>query len=302
MLRHYDRRTVWFVLSWLLSLVPFWTSISTLAALSMQDDRYSYAILMPLISLGLFYFHQKSIFSDSRYCLTWGVPLLLAGSILYVAAKRLGSGLSVEMFAVILVWTAGLVFFYGTNAFRSALIPWIALLFTVPLPQSLMHMAEVGLQYASADVSHVIFKLIGIPVFRDGLVFSLPGLNIQVAEECSGIRSTTALLITVALASHLFFRSNWSKLCLILLTIPIAVFKNAVRITTLSWLDVYVSHGVLAGPLHRLGGLPFTLVAVAILVPLFFLFRRIETGFNGSVGKSSSAPPGPVPHTENSGL
>ncbi len=302
MLKHYDRRNAGFVLFWFISLLPFWTSISALATLSTQDDRYSYVILMPLISLGLIVLNKKSIFAESRYCPGWGIPLFLAGSILYIAAKQLESGLSVEMLAVILVWIAGFLLFYGTKTVRSAAVPLFALLFTAPLPENLMHMAEVGLQYASADVSHFVFKLIGIPVFRNGLVFALPGLNIEVAEQCSGIRSTTALLITVAMASHLFFRSNWSKLALIALTIPIAIFKNAVRITTLSWLGVYVSPDVLEGPLHRMGGLPFTLVAIAILVPLLLLFRRLETGASGRAGKSSSAPPGLVPRTENSDL
>lgn len=284
MFKHYRPRTAWFLLFWLLSLVPFWETISALVTLSVQDDRYSYAILMPMISLGLFLLHRESIFAESRYCPGWGLPLLLAGGILYVAARtastaqRLQDPLTVEMLAVVLVWIAGFLLFYGTKAVRSAAIPLIVLLLIAPLPQNLMHMAEVGLQVASADVSYAIFKLIGLPVFRQGLVFSLPGLNIEVAEQCSGIRSTIALLISVAMASHLFFRSNWSKFCLIALTIPIAIFKNAVRITTLSWLSVYVSHDILNGPLHRMGGLPFTLVAIAILVPLLLFFRRLETG------------------------
>lgn len=133
-------------------------------------------------------------------------------------------------------------------------------------------------------------------------LFSLPGLNIEVAEQCSGIRSTIALLISVAMASHLFFRSNWSKFCLIALTIPIAIFKNAVRITTLSWLSVYVSHDILNGPLHRMGGLPFTLVAIAILVPLSLLLRWLETRASGLWRTSSSTPHAPAPCTENSDL
>lgn len=277
MFKHYPSRSVWLVLFLLVSLVPFWGSLSTLASLSLTDDRYSYVILMPLISLVLFYLQKDTIFAQSRFCSGGGIPMLLTGGILYATAKRLEAGLTSEVLALVLVWIAGFVIFHGTQAARSALIPLIALLLTAPLPEHLIHSAEVGLQNGSADMAHVIFKMIGIPVFRQGLVFSLPGLNIEVAEQCSGIRSTTALLVTVAMASHLFFRSNWSKLALILLTIPIAIFKNAVRITTLSWLSVYVSHDILTSPLHRLGGLPFTLVAIAILLPLLLFIRRLET-------------------------
>jgi Transmembrane exosortase (Exosortase_EpsH) len=186
MFEHYNRRYAWFFLFWLVSLAPFWTSVSALAALSTQDDRYSYVILMPLISLGLIILQKRSIFAEPRYCAGWGIALLVTGSMLYVAARRLESGLTVEILAVVLVWMAGFLIVYGTRAFRAAAVPMFALLLTSPLPQKLMHMAEVGLQYASADVSHAVFKVIGIPVFRNGLVFALPGLNIEVAEQCSG--------------------------------------------------------------------------------------------------------------------
>mgnify|MGYP003908365983 CR=1 FL=1 len=33
-------------------------------------------------------------------------------------------------------------------------------------------------------------------MFRDGLVFKLPGIEMQVAQECSGIRSSLVLFIT----------------------------------------------------------------------------------------------------------
>jgi exosortase len=150
------------------------------------------------------------------------------------------------------------------------------LLLTIPPPAASMRWAEVALQHASADVSYVILKLTGTPVFRHGLVFSLPGMDIEVARECSGIRSTTALLITAILAGHLLLRASWSKACLVLLAIPVSIFKNAVRIATLSWLGVYVNPEVLHGELHRYGGLPFTLLALGLLVPLLLGLMRLE--------------------------
>ena len=58
--------------------------------------------------------------------------------------------------------------------------------------------------------------------------------------------------------------------------IPIAIFKNAVRIVTLSSLGVYVDRGFLFGKLHHQGGLLFALIALAIFVPLLLLLQRSE--------------------------
>ena len=46
---------------------------------------------------------------------------------------------------------------------------------------------------------------------RHGTVFELPGIVLQVAQECSGIRSSWVLLITSLLASHLFLKNPVAK-------------------------------------------------------------------------------------------
>lgn len=61
---------------------------------------------------------------------------------------------------------------------------------------------------------------------QEGLVFSLPGVAIRVAEECSGIRSTLALLIMTVLASHMFLKATWKQVFVCLLAVPLSVAKK----------------------------------------------------------------------------
>jgi exosortase/archaeosortase family protein len=77
-------------------------------------------------------------------------------------------------------------------------------------------------------------------------------------------------------AGHLILRSSWSRASFALLTIPIVIFKNAVRIVTISWLGVYVDSGFLYGRLHRYSGLPFSLLALALLAPVLLLLVKTE--------------------------
>jgi hypothetical protein len=60
------------------------------------------------------------------------------------------------------------------------------------------------------------------------------------------------------------------------MTIPVAVFKNAVRIVTISLLGTYVDPGFLHGRLHRYGGPPFSVLALALLTSLLLGLIRIE--------------------------
>jgi exosortase len=129
----------------------------------------------------------------------------------------------------------------------------------------------------SADVTHAAFVLLGVPVVRDGAVFVLPaGVTIEVAQECSGIRSSLVLLAVSLVASHWFLRSAWTKAILILVTVPLAIAKNGMRIVALSLLSVYVDPGFLTGRLHHQGGIVFFSVALVLLVSMLLVLKRFE--------------------------
>ena len=63
---------------------------------------------------------------------------------------------------------------------------------------------------------------------------------------------------------------------LVLLVIPITMFKNGIRITTLSLLGVYVDRGFLTSSLHTDGGILFFILALCLMAPILFLLRRGE--------------------------
>lgn len=128
---------------------------------------------------------------------------------------------------------------FGVRPFRTARFTLLLLLLAVPLPAFMIEKLIVALQEGSAVSAGLFFRLLGVPVLQEGFTFSLPGFTIQVAQECSGIRSSLALLITGLLASHLFLRSWWTKFALCLATIPLAVIKNGFRIAALSWLGLH---------------------------------------------------------------
>jgi exosortase len=251
--------------------------------LSIHDERYSHVVLIPLISLCVVYFERRRIFSESRYCPRVGTLLLLPGIVLYFIVEAWSSSLnqndrlSLTVLAVVSLWIAGFVLCYGTQSFRAAIFPLFFLLLMVPMPEAVLDKCVFALQKGSAETTYALFKLFGVPVFWQGFKFSLPGIEIEIAKECSGIRSSLALFITGLVAGHVFLQSSWRKLVLSLAMIPIAIFKNAVRIVTLSWLGVYVDRSFLYGRLHHQGGILFALIGLAIFVPLLFALQKSES-------------------------
>jgi exosortase len=271
-----------FALFLVLSLVLFRVPLARLTSLSLQDDRYTYVLLIPIISASLIYLQRKRIFTLPRYRTSVGLPLLAVGIALscLVLARfldlRQDDRLSLVMLAIVLVWMAGFALCYGSQSFRVALFPWMFLLLMIPIPTVALDSIVLALQKGSALMTYALFKLLGVPVLWQHFKFLLPGVEIEIAEECSGIRSSLSLFITSILAGYVFLQSDWRKVVFSLFTIPVVIFKNAVRIVTISCLGVYVDPGFLYGRLHRYGGLPFSLVSLAILAPLLIVLQRSE--------------------------
>ncbi|MGB2635881.1 MAG: archaeosortase/exosortase family protein, partial [Candidatus Acidiferrum sp.] len=64
----------------------------------------------------------------------------------------------------------------------------------------------------------------------------------------------------------------------VLLSIPLALLKNGVRIVTLTLLSIYVDPSFLTGRLHKQGGFIFFLLALAMLAPVLKLLEKSEGG------------------------
>jgi exosortase len=183
---------------------------------------------------------------------------------------------SITALCVAITWIGLFVSYYGFQTARTAMLPLFLLFFIVPLPDRVLGAAITYLQHGSAVLSYYLFRGLGVAALRDGTAISLPGLEIDVAPQCSGIRSSMSLLILVLAGANLYLRSSWNKLLLVVAVVPLVIVKNAIRIVTLSALALYVDPRFLSGNLHRSGGIFFFLIAVVILVPLVLLMQRLE--------------------------
>ncbi len=177
---------------------------------------------------------------------------------------------------LLLLWGI-FILVYGIETARKAVFPLGFLIFLIPIPSMVLERFIEKLLWGSTVVTNWLFALTGVPFMSEGPVFTLPGLQIEIAEVCSGIRSTIALVITGVLASRLFLTTWWSRTLLIVALFPLAVVKNGVRIVSLSLLTIYVDEGFMTGGLHRKGGIFFfmlTLVLMGLYMGSLILIER----------------------------
>jgi exosortase C (VPDSG-CTERM-specific) len=166
--------------------------------------------------------------------------------------------------------------FLGSGTMRTIAFPVGLLIFTVPFPGVLQGWMEWFLQHSSAQAADVLFRMSATPIFRQGLVFELPGFSLEVAPECSGIHSTLVLFITSLLAGHLFLRTPWNRALLTLGVIPLAILRNGLRIFTIGQLCVHVSPDMINSYIHRHGGPIFFALSLIPFFLLLVILRKSE--------------------------
>jgi exosortase len=255
-------------------------TLRDVVALSSRDSTASHHVLIPLVTLVLVWQQRHAIFASPRTSAFSGSSLVAIGIGIALARSSVALNprdeLSMAVASLVVLALGGFLAFYGWTSFRAALFPLLFLCFTIPIPTAPLHVITQWLKRGSAEMVAGLFTLTGTPYHRDAFVFTLPRFAIEIADECSGIRSSLALLLTSLLAGHMFFDRGMNKALLVAAIIPVAIVKNGIRIVSLSLLAMHVDPSFLTGQLHHEGGFVFFLLALIILMPLFLLLQRAD--------------------------
>ena len=269
------RRWLLFV-AWLAcSILLSWTAFAALLRYSFGNDDASHILLIPLISAWLMFIDRRRIFTSLSSDVVTGLALLLPGITVVVWSIRIQSP-SLCAFGLVIVWIAGFALAFGREALKAARFPLMFLFLFIPLPEALLSRVVYFLQKGSTEISALLFGLTPLPVLREGFVFHLPRFSIEVARECSGIRSSIALLVLAILVGHFYLRTWWKQLVFVLAGFAVMIVKNGIRIVTLTMLASYVDPGFLYGNLHHEGGVVFFMIGLLLMVPVFWILQTRE--------------------------
>lgn len=270
----------WLFASWLcLFSLLFSRQLGSLARLSFSQDDASHIVFIPFISACVLFSERHKIFLDRSYDKIFSGTLLFLAVCVAVASRLVPSVSSLDLqlsgyiLSLVLFWISGFALVFGKTACKAARFPLLFLLLMVPLPQFFLDRLIYILQVGSAWITGALFDLSGVPALREGLIFHLPNVSIEIAKECSGIRSSLAVLIITLLAVHFFLRGLWKKVVFLAGGLFIMILKNGIRIVSLTLLSIYVDPAFLYGRLHREGGIVFFIMGLLLLLPLLKLLQ-----------------------------
>ena len=279
--------------------VLFLAFAPTLVALAIHvahSQLHSYILLIPPLSFYLIHIRRDQL--PKVYSTSAGLGLMAAitGIAALALAKLPGTPiqplsqndyLGVLTLSFLLLLVAGGFFFLGQKWMVAAAFPVLFLFFMIPMPDAMVEGLETASKLGSAETASLFFSLSGTPFLRAGTVFQLPNITLEVAQECSGIRSSWILLITSLVASNLFLRTTWRRLVLVAFVIPLGLLRNGFRVCVIGLLCVKFGPQMINSPIHHHGG---PLFFVLSLIPLFLMLWWLRSGETEKAGGRSESP------------
>jgi exosortase len=190
----------------------------------------SHGKLIPFVVLALLWFKREQLARCAPGPGWIGLPFLFVALALHAAGflaqqPRLSMiGLFMGLYGLIgVVW--------GWQAMRATFFPLFLLGFCLPLG-TVLDSHTFALRLMAAKATTVIARdWLDIPLVRDGTkLLNSDKTTYDVAAACSGIRSFVALAAITTIFAMLKFKKPWKRALIILLTIPLALGCNVLRL------------------------------------------------------------------------
>jgi exosortase len=239
------------------------------------DPNFSHGFFVPLFSAFVVWRNRKNL---ARVPLrqSWvGLPVVMfALSTLIVGV--LGAELFLSRSSLILLLAGLIIYFGGWQLFRAVLFPWLFLFFMVPIPSIVFNQITLPLQFFASKLATDILRALSVPVLREGNIIVLPRMRLEVAEACSGIRSLMSLGTMAIIYGYLADSKFWRRAILALMSIPVAIAANALRLVGTGLTVQYWDPDKGQGFFHEFSGWLIFVVSLAMLFGLHSLIRRID--------------------------
>jgi exosortase len=276
-----ERTRFWITIS-LLAIVcaGAWKTLRSLFELAFDKPEYSHILLVLPVVLAFVFLGDKSEKATALprpiLAAVFAIAAVVVWLVVLFMPVAIECDLTLRVSAVVLTVWAIVGLLYGWDSFRKALFPMLFLVLLIPWPPIVVTKLTLALQSGSASAAYRLFRIFRVPVTRSGFLLSLPSMDIEVAKECSGIRSTVLLFLASLVLGQWYLRSAWGKTVLALAVFPFGILRNGLRIFVLSVLGTYVNENWLEGNLHHRGGALFFVLGLVLIVLLLWLLRQTE--------------------------
>ena len=292
-------RTAWIAAAvWALAfVVTFWDffRVQSIMAVTQAQD-WGHTLLIPLISGYFVSLQWRRLTSAVLRPSWWPLSVVLLGIAIYSAAtfgppalqhhNIRGTGVAIALLGCLLA-------VFGLGAFRILWFPWAYwAVFGQTISDRILSRGTERLQDWSAVGAHWLLQLLGLDADRVGNVLTVHLADgtahpLNVAEACSGMRTLMAFLaIGVAMAA-LGLSTWWQRVLLVAAGVPISLFVNVLRVTTLGLLSM-VNPNFSTGEFHSMVGLFWLIPAFLLFLGAMWVIRNLVVDEAGPAPRGAS--------------
>ncbi len=189
---------------------------------------FSHGWLILPVSLYLIWMNRSKWLGE-RLRPSWiGVLVLCAGGFIWLAGE-LANVHVVRGYGFVTMLLGVIVLVWGLKFFWINFFPMVFLYFMVPAGEWLNPL----MMEHTASVIVWLLNLSGLPIFREGLHFTLPTGRWSVVEACSGFRYLLSALILSLLFAYLQFVKFSHRLLFVVVALMTAIVANWMRAYTI---------------------------------------------------------------------
>jgi exosortase len=270
-----ENRDWWWQAAVLILLVGgLYSSILFHLVKAWDDPNFSHGFIVPVFSLYVLWQERSKLAGLSRQPSSWGLPIIVF-SLAVLVVGVLGAELFLSRVSLLLLIAGLVVFFYGWQYFRAVLFPWAFLFLMVPVPQIALSQVTFPLQLFASRCAAAALPLFDVPVLRVGNILALAAMRLEVVEACSGIRSLLSLIALAIIYGYFTETRVWIRIALVIVSVPIAIFANALRIVGTGLIVQYWDPSKADGFYHLFQGWLIFVVSLLLLYTVHQLLRKL---------------------------
>jgi exosortase len=221
--------------------------------------------LVPVISLGLVWFHRRKIKAAPKKGSNSGLIFVATGILLFLLSARCLQPRFALVSIPFLIY-GSVLYVWGKQVARIILFPCAFLIFMVPV--AAIEQGTFRLQFVITSVVGFLSNLVGIKINALGTTLTAGdnSFNFTIAEGCSGIRSLTAMTMLTAIYVHLTQDGLWKKALILAFSIIFAIVGNIGRIFTVVLVAKFIDPKLAAGIYHDYSGYIFFPIALLAML------------------------------------
>lgn len=242
------------------------------------DSYYSHGFLVPFVAGFLIWLKREKLKNMHWEYNSLGLALIILSLSIHFLSM-LAEVFFVSALSMLCLLFGISLFLFGGKITRKIIFPLSFLIFMFPLPLVVINAISFPMKMFATKSAVLFLKTtLNIPIRNEGFQIFFPNASLIVENPCSGLRSLITLLALGSIFTYLLKANTKKRITLFLLSIPIALVSNLIRVILLS-LGVYIyGSNITKGFFHDFSGYLVFVIAFISLWSLWRIFQCKDSG------------------------